>query len=169
MFQTTWNPSFASSRSSPQMVTWNRHSPRWMWQVMPRHGLPPRHFLTLIRTPLGIPAGPRVIAHCFCGIMEPHKYMTLKARETRSSVRRMLSPLLSEHPVDQTWPSLSTTPKDTKLTAPLFFHDTKTFKMGDALPSKYKAAVYDQPGKISTKIVELDMPEPAAGDVLIKL
>lgn len=41
--------------------------------------------------------------------------------------------------------------------------------MGDALPSKYKAAVYDQPGKISTKIVELDMPEPAAGDVLIKL
>lgn len=41
--------------------------------------------------------------------------------------------------------------------------------MGDALPSKYKAAVYDQPGKISTKVVELDMPEPAAGDVLIKL
>lgn len=41
--------------------------------------------------------------------------------------------------------------------------------MGDALPSKYKAAIYDQPGKISTKVVELDMPEPAAGDVLIKL
>lgn len=41
--------------------------------------------------------------------------------------------------------------------------------MGDALPSKYKAAIYDQPGKISTKVVELDIPEPAAGDVLIKL
>lgn len=41
--------------------------------------------------------------------------------------------------------------------------------MGDALPSKYKAVIYDQPGKISTKVVELDMPEPAAGDVLIKL
>lgn len=41
--------------------------------------------------------------------------------------------------------------------------------MGDALPSKYKAAIYDQPGEISTKVVELDMPEPAAGDVLIKL
>lgn len=41
--------------------------------------------------------------------------------------------------------------------------------MGDALPSKYKAAIYDQPGKISTKLVDLDMPEPAAGDVLIKL
>lgn len=41
--------------------------------------------------------------------------------------------------------------------------------MGDTLPSKYKAVVYDQPGKISTKVVELDMPEPAAGDVLIKL
>lgn len=40
---------------------------------------------------------------------------------------------------------------------------------GEALPDKYKAAVYDQPGKISTKIVEKPMPEPAAGDVLIKL
>jgi alcohol dehydrogenase, propanol-preferring len=41
--------------------------------------------------------------------------------------------------------------------------------MGDSLPTKYKAMVYDQPGKISTKLVELDMPEPGAGDVLIKL
>ncbi|PSS03388.1 chaperonin 10-like protein [Coniella lustricola] len=37
------------------------------------------------------------------------------------------------------------------------------------LPAKYKAAIYDEPGKISTKVVELDMPEPASGDVLIKL
>ncbi|KAK7742319.1 hypothetical protein SLS53_004464 [Cytospora paraplurivora] len=41
--------------------------------------------------------------------------------------------------------------------------------MGEALPAKYKAVVYDEPGKISTKVVELDIPEPAAGDVLIKL
>lgn len=41
--------------------------------------------------------------------------------------------------------------------------------MGEALPTKYKAVVYDEPGKISTKVVELDIPEPAAGDVLIKL
>lgn len=41
--------------------------------------------------------------------------------------------------------------------------------MGDALPNKYKAMIYDQPGSISTKMVELNMPEPAAGDVLIKL
>ncbi|KAH8776738.1 chaperonin 10-like protein [Diaporthe sp. PMI_573] len=41
--------------------------------------------------------------------------------------------------------------------------------MGDALPSKHKAMIYDQPGKISTKLVELDVPEPGAGDVLIKL
>lgn len=41
--------------------------------------------------------------------------------------------------------------------------------MVDSLPAKYKAMVYDQPGKISTKMVELDMPEPGAGDVLIKL
>lgn len=37
------------------------------------------------------------------------------------------------------------------------------------LPKTYKAAVYDEPGKVSTKVVEKDLPEPAAGDVLIKL
>jgi len=38
-----------------------------------------------------------------------------------------------------------------------------------SLPSKYKAAIYDAPGSISTKIVDLDMPEPGAGEVLINL
>ncbi|KAF2717797.1 GroES-like protein [Polychaeton citri CBS 116435] len=37
------------------------------------------------------------------------------------------------------------------------------------IPAKYKAAIYDAPGTISTKIVELDMPEPGAGQVLINL
>jgi hypothetical protein len=37
------------------------------------------------------------------------------------------------------------------------------------IPKKYKAAVYDEPGKVSTKIVELDTPEPGPGEVLIKL
>jgi hypothetical protein len=37
------------------------------------------------------------------------------------------------------------------------------------LPKKYKAAVYDKPGSISTKIEELEMPEPGAGEVLINL
>ncbi|KAF2666804.1 putative alcohol dehydrogenase [Microthyrium microscopicum] len=37
------------------------------------------------------------------------------------------------------------------------------------IPKKYKAAVYDEPGKISTKVVELDMPEPGHGQVLINL
>lgn len=41
--------------------------------------------------------------------------------------------------------------------------------MADALPAKFKAVIYDKPGEISTKVVEVDMPEPAAGDVLIKL
>lgn len=41
--------------------------------------------------------------------------------------------------------------------------------MADALPAKYKAVIFDKPGELSTKVVELDMPEPAAGDVLIKL
>ena len=38
-----------------------------------------------------------------------------------------------------------------------------------ALPKKYKALVYDKPGEISTKIEELDMPEPGTGEVLIKM
>lgn len=37
------------------------------------------------------------------------------------------------------------------------------------IPKKYKAAVYDKPGTISTKIEELDMPEPSAGEVLVNL
>ena len=37
------------------------------------------------------------------------------------------------------------------------------------IPKKQKAAVYDQPGSVSTKIVELDVPEPSAGEVLINL
>lgn len=37
------------------------------------------------------------------------------------------------------------------------------------IPKKYKAAVYDAPGSISTKIETLDMPEPGPGEVLINL
>lgn len=37
------------------------------------------------------------------------------------------------------------------------------------IPKKYKAAVYDKPGTISTKVEELDTPEPGAGEVLINL
>ncbi|CAL5868452.1 uncharacterized protein PFLUO_LOCUS2678 [Penicillium psychrofluorescens] len=37
------------------------------------------------------------------------------------------------------------------------------------VPKKQKAAVYDQPGTVSTKVVEIDVPEPAAGEVLINL
>lgn len=37
------------------------------------------------------------------------------------------------------------------------------------LPKTYKACVYDEPGKVSTKIVDLDMPEPGSGEVLINL
>lgn len=39
----------------------------------------------------------------------------------------------------------------------------------NGLPSKYKACVYDKPGEVSTSVVELDMPEPGPGEVLIKL
>ncbi|KAH8698285.1 putative alcohol dehydrogenase [Talaromyces proteolyticus] len=37
------------------------------------------------------------------------------------------------------------------------------------IPQKQKAAIYDEPGKVSTKVVELDVPEPGNGQVLIKL
>jgi len=32
------------------------------------------------------------------------------------------------------------------------------------IPKQYKAAVYDEPGKLSTKIQMLDMPEPGPGE-----
>ena len=38
-----------------------------------------------------------------------------------------------------------------------------------SIPQKQKAAIYDQPGKISTKVVEIDVPEPGAGEILINL
>lgn len=37
------------------------------------------------------------------------------------------------------------------------------------IPKKQKAAVFDQPGTVSTKVVEIDVPEPGAGEVLINL
>lgn len=37
------------------------------------------------------------------------------------------------------------------------------------IPKKYKAAVYDSPGSVSTKIEELDTPEPGPGEVLVNL
>ncbi|KAF4313121.1 Alcohol dehydrogenase superfamily zinc-containing [Botryosphaeria dothidea] len=35
------------------------------------------------------------------------------------------------------------------------------------IPKKYKAVIYDKPGTLSTKVVELDTPEPGPGEVLI--
>ncbi|EDO02318.1 hypothetical protein SS1G_04794 [Sclerotinia sclerotiorum 1980 UF-70] len=37
------------------------------------------------------------------------------------------------------------------------------------IPKQYKAIVYDKPGTISTKIEQLDTPEPGPGDVLVRL
>jgi hypothetical protein len=37
------------------------------------------------------------------------------------------------------------------------------------VPKKHKACVYDNPGSISTKIEEIDTPEPGYGEVLINL
>lgn len=37
------------------------------------------------------------------------------------------------------------------------------------LPKQYKACVYDEPGKVSTKIEMLDMPEPGLGELLVNL
>ncbi|KAG0650920.1 Alcohol dehydrogenase II [Hyphodiscus hymeniophilus] len=45
---------------------------------------------------------------------------------------------------------------------------TATEKTFD-IPKTHKAVVYDQPGTISTKVVELETPEPGPGDVLVRL
>ncbi|KAL4893333.1 chaperonin 10-like protein [Aspergillus ambiguus] len=37
------------------------------------------------------------------------------------------------------------------------------------IPQKQKAVVYDNPGTVSTKVVEIDVPEPGPGEVLINL
>jgi len=37
------------------------------------------------------------------------------------------------------------------------------------IPKTYKAVVYDNPGQLSLKVVDMDMPEPGPGEVLIKL
>jgi hypothetical protein len=42
---------------------------------------------------------------------------------------------------------------------------TKSFD----IPNKYKAVVYDKPGSISTKVEELNTPEPGSGEVLVRL
>ncbi|KAH7061544.1 chaperonin 10-like protein [Macrophomina phaseolina] len=37
------------------------------------------------------------------------------------------------------------------------------------IPKKHKAVIYDKPGHLSTKVVELDTPEPGPGEVLVNL
>ena len=37
------------------------------------------------------------------------------------------------------------------------------------IPKTYKAVIYDNPGEISTKVVELETPTPEAGRALINL
>ena len=37
------------------------------------------------------------------------------------------------------------------------------------IPKQYKACVYNDPGKISTKVETLDTPEPGPGECLVHL
>jgi alcohol dehydrogenase, propanol-preferring len=37
------------------------------------------------------------------------------------------------------------------------------------IPKQHKAAIYDKPGTVSTKIVTVDTPDPGPGEVLINL
>ena len=37
------------------------------------------------------------------------------------------------------------------------------------VPKKHKACIYDNPGTISTKVEEIDTPEPGFGEVLVNL
>jgi hypothetical protein len=48
--------------------------------------------------------------------------------------------------------------------------DTQSLNMAATeIPTKQKAIIYDNPGTVSTKVVELDVPEPGANEVLINL
>jgi alcohol dehydrogenase, propanol-preferring len=46
---------------------------------------------------------------------------------------------------------------------------TQTKMASVEVPKKHKAAVYDKPGSISTKVEEIDTPEPGVGEVLVNL
>jgi propanol-preferring alcohol dehydrogenase len=37
------------------------------------------------------------------------------------------------------------------------------------VPSSQKAVVYNDPGKLSTEVVDLPVPEPGPGEVLVNL
>lgn len=37
------------------------------------------------------------------------------------------------------------------------------------IPKKHLAMIYDKPGTISTKMIEVDTPEPGVGEVLVRL
>lgn len=37
------------------------------------------------------------------------------------------------------------------------------------IPKTHKALIYDKPGEISTKVVEIETPEPGAGEILVKV
>lgn len=79
-------------------------------------------------------------------------------------------------PAQSTEPTASATNGATETTTPAAPTDAaktngaeETTASAPELPKTYKGAVYDQPGKISTKIVDLEMPEPGPGEVLINL
>jgi hypothetical protein len=46
---------------------------------------------------------------------------------------------------------------------------TQTKMASVEVPKKHKAAVYDKPGSISTKVEEIDTPEPGVGEALVNL
>jgi hypothetical protein len=37
------------------------------------------------------------------------------------------------------------------------------------IPKKQKAVIFDKPGTVSTQVVEIDVPEPGTGEVLINM
>lgn len=64
------------------------------------------------------------------------------------------------HPATTQLPNAFTMTANTKDVAPA--------NIGE-IPKKHKAAVYDKPGTASTKVVEVDTPEPGPGQVLVRL
>jgi hypothetical protein len=77
----------------------------------------------------------------------------------------MAEPAATSHIVPVTHETPAAAPEP----APTAETPAKAEETAPEIPKKYKAAIYDKPGTISTAVVELDTPEPGPGEVLIRL
>ena len=96
----------------------------------------------------------------------------------RSVCMQLISIHIADGCIDQAEPLLFSRPSPVSHISsrsgnpPFLLHidpDHSSPTMSVEIPKKHKALVYDKPGEISTKIEEIDTPEPGVGEVLINL